>query len=151
MDIPSEFSFTFNEYRLIHDLYVQMDYCDTVIFNEYGITTSQYAVLRWLSRDKAFRLTKLSKLVLLSKSAITRIIDYLEEKGWAKRIIDPNDRRAQGVILTEEGERVTNQIIKHHEKSLEKRFEHLTEKEHRQMISLMQKLKHSIDLYLSGS
>ncbi len=128
-------------YRLIHDVYVLMDYGDTIVLNEFDITTSQMSVLRQLDTQKGVRFTELSKRVLRSKSAITRIIDQLEAKGFVARIDDPHDRRAQGVILTTQGAKSREEVNKKHYESLTWRFNTLAEHEQKSLVELMDKLR----------
>jgi DNA-binding MarR family transcriptional regulator len=133
-----------SEYRLIHDIYVLMDYLDNFILSEDNLTSSQYWLLRTLNNKKGTRLTDLGNTLLLSNSSITRIVDKLEERGLSKRLADPDDRRAQRVILTEEGDKVVSRISSEHLASLDERFSNLTEEENFQLVNILQKLKSSL-------
>jgi MarR family 2-MHQ and catechol resistance regulon transcriptional repressor len=128
-------------YRLIHDVYVLMDYGDTLVLDQFGITTSQMSVLRQLDTKKGVRFTALSKRVLRSKSAITRIVDQLEAKGYVVRIDDPHDRRAAGVLLTASGAKSRDEVNKKHNESLTWRFNTLAAEEQTQLAQLMDKLR----------
>lgn len=128
-------------YRLIHDVYVLMDYGDTLVLNQFNITTSQMSVLRLLDTKKGVRFTELSKRVLRSKSAITRIVDQLEARGFVKRIDDPHDRRAAGVLLTANGAKSREEISKKHTDSLAWRFNTLGAEEQNDLVQLMDKLR----------
>src|SRR5690606_32296130 len=128
-------------YRLIHDVYVLMDYGDTLVFNDFDITTSQMSVLRQLDTKTGVRFTALSKRILRSKSAVTRLIDQLEAKQYVQRVDDPHDRRAQGVLLTEAGAKARAEINKKHTESLNWRFNALEAEEQLQLAELMDKLR----------
>ncbi|MCW5874173.1 MAG: MarR family transcriptional regulator [Anaerolineales bacterium] len=128
-------------YRLIHDVYVLMDYGDTLVFNDFDITTSQMSVLRQLDTKIGVRFTELSKRILRSKSAVTRLIDQLEAKQYVQRVDDPHDRRAQGVLLTATGAKVRAEINKKHNESLAWRFSTLGDDEQLQLAELMDKLR----------
>jgi DNA-binding MarR family transcriptional regulator len=129
------------QYRLIHDVYVLMDYGDTVVLSEYNLTASQMSVLRQLDGNEGCRLTTLSERVMRSKSAITRIIDSLEDKGLAARVDDPEDRRAQRVILTERGSRFREEVNHKHVDSLHGRFDILADEEQKHLALLLDKLR----------
>lgn len=129
------------QYRLIHDVYVLMDYGDTLVLNEFKVTTSQMSVLRQLDTKKGVRFTDLSKRVLRSKSAITRIVDQLEARGYVQRVDDPHDRRAQGVLLTTTGAKSREEINKKHNDSLSWRFNTLGVEEQNHLALLMDKLR----------
>jgi MarR family 2-MHQ and catechol resistance regulon transcriptional repressor len=87
------------------------------------------------------RFTELSKRVLRSKSAITRIVDQLEAKGYVQRIDDPHDRRAAGVLLTPAGAKSRDEVNKKHSESLTWRFNTLAAEEQTQLAQLMDKLR----------
>lgn len=128
-------------YRLIHDVYVLMDYGDTLVLNHFGVTTSQISVLRQLDTKVGIRFTELSKRILRSKSAVTRLIDQLEAKKYVQRVDDPHDRRAQGVLLTPTGAKALAEINKKHNESLAWRFGTLAADEQLQLAELMDKLR----------
>jgi MarR family 2-MHQ and catechol resistance regulon transcriptional repressor len=128
-------------YRLIHDVYVLMDYGDTLVLDEFNVTTSQMSVMRQLDTKKGVRFTDLSKRVLRSKSAITRIVDQLEARGYVERVDDPHDRRAQGVLLTASGAKSREEINKKHNESLNWRFDTLAAHEQKNLVELMDKLR----------
>ncbi|MBI3158468.1 MAG: MarR family transcriptional regulator [Chloroflexi bacterium] len=129
------------QYRLIHDVYVLMDYGDTVVLSEYNLTASQMSVLRQLDVEVGCRLTTLSDRVLRSKSAITRIIDSLEAKDLVARVGDPEDRRAQRVVLTEKGARFREEVNHKHVDSLHGRFDILAAEEQQHLTALLDKLR----------
>lgn len=96
-------SLALRNYHLIHKLYVLLDASDRQVLDQFGLIGSQYRLLMNLDQTRGQRLTTLSSRLLLSKSTTSRIIDQLETMGWVKRIEDPSDRRAQGVVLTPMG------------------------------------------------
>lgn len=128
-------------YHLIHDIYVLMDAGDRDFLTRYDLTTSQYAVLKQLDETEGQRLTEISERVLKSKSTITRIIDHLEERGYAERLLDPVDRRAQRVILTRKGADVKESIFTAHSLSLQDRLSSLDTGELKDFAALLQKLR----------
>lgn len=129
------------QYRLIHDVYVLMDYGDSAILNQYELTASQMSVLRQLDSEQGCRLTTLSERVMRSKSAITRMIDNLEEKALVSRVGDAEDRRAQRVVLTRAGEKYREKVNQKHLESLDRRFEILSTQEQEQLTMLLNKLR----------
>lgn len=136
------------QYRLIHDVYVLMDYGDTAVLSQYELTASQMSVLRQLDETNGTRLTTLSERVMRSKSAITRIIDILEEKRLVSRVNDPSDRRAQRVVLTAAGARYRQEVNRKHIDSLAGRFNTLEDAEQQQLIQLLDKLRRGLVNYL---
>jgi MarR family 2-MHQ and catechol resistance regulon transcriptional repressor len=131
---------TQQHYRLIHDIYVLLNDGDRRVLDTFDLTISQYAVLTSLDTQEGRRLTSLSDKLLRSKSTITRIIDYLEEKGYVERVGDPEDRRAQRVILTRRGVEYRALVAQAHSVSLERRFDTLDSAEQMQLKLLLRKL-----------
>lgn len=116
-------------YRWIQKVYVMLDDFDRRILLKFGLNTSQYRTLLMLDDEKGERLTAISERLLLSKSTITRVVDELEERGWVQRIPDPDDRRAQRVVLTETGVEMQREICTTHRQALDEIFQTLSEQE----------------------
>jgi MarR family 2-MHQ and catechol resistance regulon transcriptional repressor len=112
-------------YRLIHDIYVLLDDGDRRTLDQFGLTISQYGLLMQLRDGSGMRLTTLSERLLLAKSTITRAVDQLENGGLVERIVDPDDRRAQRVVLTGQGLDICNKAHAAHRASLEYRLAHI--------------------------
>lgn len=55
-------------------------------------------------QEEPLRLTELATLAGMTKQSIGEVIDNLVELGYAKRVPDPQDRRAKLICLTERGE-----------------------------------------------
>src|SRR6185369_13928985 len=87
------------QYRMLHDIYVLLDDGDRRVLENFGLTTSQYSVLMLLDPTEGRRLTTVSDRLLRARSTITRIVDQLEEARLVQRVADPEDRRAQRVVL----------------------------------------------------
>lgn len=125
---------------MIHEVYVLSDACDRHILSQYDLHISQFRLLSLLHNERGQRLTSLSQRLSLSKSTITRLVDLLEHKGWVKRIADPEDRRAQRVLLTPDGFEQRAITADAHRQSLEKRLHALTDEEKTQLDVLLDKL-----------
>lgn len=55
-------------------------------------------------QGSGLRLTDIAERANMTKQSVGEIVDDLVERGYAKRIPDPNDRRAKLICLTERGE-----------------------------------------------
>lgn len=137
-------------YHLIHEIYVLSDACDRQLLSQYGLTISQYRLLSLLHNEKGQRLTKLSERLLLSKSTITRIVDQLEHLGWVSRIPDPEDRRAQRVVITSTGAEHRAILQAAHRRSLEQRLQSLPPSKSQQLIILLSQLSEGLRTVLSN-
>ncbi len=109
------------QYRMIHNIYVQLDDGDRRVLRDFNLTNSQYTTLMLLDTDKEQRLIDLSEKMLVARSTITRLIDQMENMGLVQRMPDPSDRRAQLVHLTPAGCECRERARSAHEESLVRR------------------------------
>ena len=65
-----------------------------------GVTTAQWRVLAWLSREPGLKQVELAERMDVEPITACRIIDRLEEAGRVERQRDPDDRRAWRLVLT---------------------------------------------------
>lgn len=75
-----------------------------------NLSFGQVVVLHTLTRAGRVRQHELAKILATTKSNVVQLIDGLMELGLIVREQDPNDRRANLVMLTERGRSVAEQI-----------------------------------------
>jgi DNA-binding MarR family transcriptional regulator len=78
----------------------------TELAAQYGLSAIQAKVLLTLQPDGAMTMRTLAGQVQYDASNLTGVVDRLEEVGAVRRQPHPSDRRAKGVMLTDEGQRV---------------------------------------------
>ncbi|MBK8903242.1 MAG: MarR family transcriptional regulator [Anaerolineaceae bacterium] len=105
----------------------------------FHLTPEQFETLLLLHPVTGWRMGDLSGRLLLDNSKMTRIVDYLAEQGWAERQPDPDDRRAQQVVLTAAGaaQRELTQVA--HLAALQASLATFDEVEQEQMLTLLQR------------
>jgi DNA-binding MarR family transcriptional regulator len=76
----------------------------------YGLTPGQGRALQVLKRadprgtpERALRLSELADLLNIAPRSATTVVDALEQGGMVRRVPDPADRRAVGLVLTTVG------------------------------------------------
>ncbi len=67
------------------------------------LTATQASVLGTVSRDGPISLSDLATLERLSLPMISKVVDALQEHGFADRVADPNDGRVSLVELSQDG------------------------------------------------
>ncbi|WP_433330937.1 MarR family winged helix-turn-helix transcriptional regulator [Spirillospora sp. CA-294931] len=89
---------------------------------EHGLSVSEYTVLDVLARQDGFylRMTQLSRAVVLSRSATTRLVTRLEQRGLLQRYLCEDDRRGIYTELTPEGRAILDQARPTHDATLDK-------------------------------
>ena len=78
----------------------------TELAAQYGLSAIQAKVLLTLQPDGAMTMRTLAGQLQYDASNLTGVVDRLEELGAVRRQPHPSDRRAKGVMLTDEGQRV---------------------------------------------
>jgi DNA-binding MarR family transcriptional regulator len=73
---------------------------------QHGLSAVQAKVLLQLQPDGAVTMRTLAGQLQYDASNLTGVVDRLEEMGAVRRQPQPNDRRAKGVVLTAEGQRL---------------------------------------------
>ncbi|MEX0750244.1 MAG: MarR family transcriptional regulator [Dehalococcoidia bacterium] len=82
-------------------------------FYHLGVSASQARVLAVLHFAKApIKPSLVATLLFQETQSITGILHRIESRGWVRRLPDPNDRRAVGLELTDQGREITAEIIK---------------------------------------
>src|ERR1700744_5537328 len=66
-------------------------------------TRSEAAALSWLGGGGPMSLRALADLEQVRQQSMSQSVDALQERGWATRSPDPNDRRQVIITLTDAG------------------------------------------------
>lgn len=66
-----------------------------------GLSSAMWAVMSRLAGTDPQTQRKLAQAVGVEGSTLVRLLDRLEEGGWAKRVTDPANRRVKRVVLTD--------------------------------------------------
>ncbi|MFV9507507.1 MAG: MarR family winged helix-turn-helix transcriptional regulator [Oscillochloridaceae bacterium umkhey_bin13] len=140
------------QHRLIHDIYVLLDDGDRRVLDTLGLTPMEFAVLKRLHTDQGRRLTDIGAELLCVKSTITRLVDRLERDGLVQRLPDPDDRRAQRLVLTAYGVSTRHKAEALHDEAVERRMGLLNPEEQHTFHTLLEKLRAGLreELVTSG-
>ena len=103
---------------------------DEVSLNEYDVL---YALKK---AGCALRQSELTKQVLLSQPALSRLVERLEQRGLVRRSSDTRDKRGVLVELTDAGAAAQQRIGARHARSVEQRMRSLTPDQQRQLRDL---------------
>jgi DNA-binding MarR family transcriptional regulator len=103
-----------------------------------GCKPSEIRVLFCIRHGK-MKVSEISKLLHVTSPSVTQLLKGLEANGLIERHIDPVDRRAVGVKLTEQGETLIKQSTRAFTQSMDGLVEHLGEEESQQLAELLSK------------
>ncbi len=98
-------------------------------YKNYGLTFSQYNVLRILnnSRNQQNTVSNTSKIMLVSSSNITGLTKRLEKSGLILRKQDPGDERITILEITPKGARILDNIQDSHSFKINKYISGISE------------------------
>lgn len=107
-----------------------------------GLTRSEYELLVILKMNvddqrTAISVSEISNLLQITPAGVTHLINPLEEKGFIKRLPDPNDRRIVLIGLTNKGTKTAEAIIADVQKELIGLVNYLGEEDSITLVRLM--------------
>lgn len=87
----------------------------------YGVTISQWLLLRYVWVQEGRSQVELQELLGLEAATVTGLLQRMTNQGWVQRRPDPANKRVQRVYLTERGralELVTAPLVEVNERAL---------------------------------
>ena len=106
----------------------------------YGLNVSEFGVLELLYHRGPQQTQAIKEKILIANSSTTYTIDQLIKKGYVSRSTNHQDARIKEVSLTEDGQKMMEEIFPQHAKMLASHFAALTQEEIGQFHHLLKKL-----------
>lgn len=110
-------------------------------YAEHGITIAQSFILFSLLENNGLYIKNLAERLNLDSSAITGLVDRLEKENLVKREVDPEDRRAFRIFLTEKGKILAETVFPVAEEFNEKLMSDLKKNERDALDTLIAKIE----------
>jgi len=109
---------------------------------EYGLTFSQFAILKYLMLREGMpiRQVDIEKFFVMTNPTVTGILNNLEKKDMIRRCPNPHDGRSKLIVMTEKARAFAPQVDAIREKINESFIQELTEEEKEQMRILLRKI-----------
>ena len=102
-----------------------------------------FCIKRGVKSDASdIKVSEISKLLHVTPPTVTQLIKGLEANGFIERNIDPIDRRAVGIKLTEKGEIVTQRAAEAFAASINGLIAYLGVEQSNQLAELLSKTTH---------
>lgn len=114
-------------------------------FGDVGMSASQFEIMRLLWQRDNVTQSELSRLCCCARANVTGLVDRLEKKGVVNRRADPEDRRANRVVLTEEGRALAGPARRLAAQYLSVFEETFTADKLARLVALLQKLYRHLD------
>lgn len=112
----------------------------------YGLSKSTLNILMLLRHGttNGMQLHDLGELLLVSRANITGLIDHLEKRGYAKRVVNTSDRRARYARITKKGEALLDEFIPVHYCNIKRLLQGLKTEEKESLLNLLSKTRASL-------
>lgn len=104
------------------------------------VSLPQIAILHILKERDRCMMSELAKLLSITTSAATGIVDRMVRAGFLRRIPDPNDRRIINIRITLKGKRAINAIFRQRRKMMIGVFKHFSSKERETYLNMVKKI-----------
>ncbi len=114
-------------------------------FGKIDLRLTEFAVLEQLSDSGPTPMVRLSDENLVTKAAVTAIIDVMEGKGLVRRVRDSSDRRVVNVELTPAGHKLFAVARKRHREIVARFVSSLEPDEIRALLRSFEKLLRFMD------
>ena len=108
------------------------------------VTIPQCVALQALL-DGDHDVTRLAAHMGVSASAMTRLVDGLERRGWAQRVRGEDDRRRVDVALTSEGRSEATRLREATERGVAAVLAHVPPSKHSQLAESLQLLRAALE------
>ena len=118
----------------------------TRLFRQFGLTPSQYNILRILrGAGEPLPILEVASRMVTVVPGITGLIDRLEEAGWVGRVRCKDDRRVIYVDLTEKARTLLGKLDEPVAALHKELLGHLTRPELSQLIKLLEKARQGLN------
>lgn len=97
--------------------------------NQNRITYSQWCVLAIIEKNRSAGIKEIAKMLGISSSAATQLVDGLVENRYAVRKTNTTDRRSLHIELSKKGKKHIAKMKTKYVKSMERLFKALSDKE----------------------
>jgi len=79
---------------------------------KFGITATGFIIMMYLSQNQNVIQDYVARCFHINKSAIARAVQKLENAGFVHRIVEPSNRRASHLFLTEKGTEIIQEMAR---------------------------------------
>lgn len=112
----------------------------------YNITRSQWIALYYIKNNNMISQKQLSDKMSLKEPSVVRLLDKMETLGWVNRINSESDRRTKLLILTNDGQKLENEMLEVAEKFKSDVLHGITQQELDIFKSALSKMLNNIEI-----
>ncbi|MFL6560458.1 MAG: MarR family winged helix-turn-helix transcriptional regulator [Bacillus sp. (in: firmicutes)] len=108
------------------------------------LSITEFSVLEVLYQKGKQTIQQIGNCILISSGSMTYVIDKLEQKGLIKRNDCPDDRRVIHVTLTDEGNKLMEEIMPKYHLLVDHMFDSLNSDEAETFVQLLKKVRNNL-------
>jgi DNA-binding MarR family transcriptional regulator len=108
-----------------------------------GLTIPQFRVMQFLQQVESTSISGICELTLIEQSVVSRIVNQLEERGFARRARNPRNARMVDVSLTPLGKVVLESLTPAARQIVDATLQALSAREQKQLTELLERLYRS--------
>ena len=108
--------------------------------DRYEISPEHFMVLELLYSKGPHPVQKISETLSIPSGSITYVVNKLEKKGLVERQVNPTDRRAYHVVLTDKGTILFDEIFPQHVETISANLASVSNEEKEQLLLLLKKI-----------
>lgn len=112
--------------------------------NQLELTADQYRLMHLLWTRNGAHQEYYARKLGRDRSALTRMLDTLEEKGYLERVDDLQDQRAKMVVLKEAGKQLEKQAEQCANEVLLQMWDGIASEEREQLNDFLNRLLHNV-------
>jgi MarR family 2-MHQ and catechol resistance regulon transcriptional repressor len=108
------------------------------------LSITEFSVLEVLYQKRKQTIQQIGNCILISSGSMTYVIDKLEQRGLLSRNACPDDRRVIHVTLTNDGNRLMNEIMPKYHEFVHHMFDSLNSDEAETLVQLLKKVRNKV-------
>ncbi len=124
----------------VHTVFQQMQPELLEVVQSYKLTATQFFVLIYVNKEGSCKVSQLAEYMDVKPSAVTLMIDRLEQHALVERKHDTKDRRVVNISLTELGKEKLTQVIEARKAVVQRYLSNLDREELETMAAMAEKL-----------
>lgn len=139
-----------NESLLLHDIARQMGMAYDRRAAHLDLTRAQWKLLSVLRRNPGIRQAQVAVILEIEPITLVRQLDRMEKAGWVERRMDPDDRRANKLYLTDKIAGVITEMRALGVKLRQEMLAGFNEVEHRTFLDYLKRMKSNVVAVLAA-
>ena len=137
-------------WRMMYQSYTLLKRCEDQIFEGYGLTTEQFAVLSAIAYlGGPVKVTDIALWLERSTNSVSMIVDRMVKAGLLRRVRDRSDRRVVNVSITSKAENLLKPAILAGWEFIQKITSPLSDEDKHTFVRLHDTLRYEIFKYLN--